>query len=100
MAEFIEDFLRVDFHQIDVFYEKPQVFVKGRGVNRVDHRHEGSPVFVKKLDGFFFKLTLAHFVHEAGLVDGFLPAPVALGGHLGDKLLGLSLVHLHHFSTP
>ena len=40
MAELVENFLRVDFHQVDVFDEKPEMLVKGRGVNRIDHRHK------------------------------------------------------------
>ena len=47
MAELVEDLLGVDFHQVDVLDEEPQVFVKRRGVDRVDHRHEGAPIFVK-----------------------------------------------------
>ena len=54
MTELVEDFLRVDFHQIDVFHEKPKVLIKCRSVNRVDHRHEGAPVFVEELDGLLF----------------------------------------------
>ncbi len=92
MAELVENFLRVDFHQVDVFDEKPEMLVKGRGVNRIDHRHKGAPVLVKKLERFFFELAFAQFVHETGLIDGFLPAPVAFRRKIGDEFFGLRLV--------
>ena len=100
MAELIEHLLRVDFHQIDVFYEEPEMPVKGRGVDRVDDRDEGAPVFVKELDRFFLELAFLELVHEFGLVDGLFPALAAFGGKLRDKLFGLAFVELEHGSVP
>ena len=93
MAEFIEHFLRVHFHQVNILDEKPQVLVKSRGVNRVDHRHESAPVFIKELDGFLLEFSLPQLIHETRLIDGLFPASVALGGQLGDKFLRLAFIH-------
>src|SRR4030095_6266055 len=96
MAEFIEDFLRVDFHQVDILYEEPKMPIECRHVNRVNYRNKRAPVLVEELEGFFFELAFAQFVHEPRPIDGFLPAFVALRGQLGDKFFGLRFVEFEH----
>src|SRR5919109_4374532 len=75
------------------------MLIKARGVNRVDHRHEGAPVPVEKLDGLFLEFAVAQFVHEARFIDGFLPALVALRSKLGNEFFGLRFIQFEHGST-
>src|SRR5262252_8693177 len=96
MAELVEDFLRIDFHQINVLYEKPKVAIKRRSVDGVDDRDKGAPVFIEKLDGLFLELAIAQLVHKARFIHGFLPASITLLCQLCDKLRGLRFDQFQH----
>jgi hypothetical protein len=52
MAEFIEHFFGVNFHEIHVLDEEPEMPVKRGGVDGVDDRHERGPIFVAKAAAF------------------------------------------------
>src|SRR5262249_10972258 len=47
VAEFVEHLLRVDFHEVDIFYKKPKMAIESRSIDGVNDRNEGAPVFVK-----------------------------------------------------
>src|SRR4029079_11275748 len=100
MTEFVENFLCIDFHQVNVLHEEPKVAIKCRSVDGVDHRHEGAPVFVKELDGLLLELANEQLVHEPCLIHGFLPASITLLCQFGDELRGLRLVQLQHETAP
>src|SRR5688572_31680999 len=100
MAEFVEDFFGVHFHQIDVLYEEPEMAIKSGGINRIDHRNKRSPVFVKKLEGLFFELAFTKLIHESRFIDSFLPAFVTFRGKLGDKFSGFRFVQFEHPKPP
>src|SRR5262245_33328828 len=100
MAKLIEDLLRIDLHQVDILYEEPQVLIKGRCVDGVYDRHEGSPILVVQLNGFLFELSLAQLIHETSSVNGLLPTPLQLGFFLRDQFLGFSFRALEHPRSP
>jgi hypothetical protein len=59
-------------------------------------RRDPAPILVVELNGFFLQLPFPQFVHEAGLVDRFLPAFFQLGGELRNKFSGCGFGVFEH----
>ena len=73
MSKFVEHLVGIGFHQVNVGNEEGKVLVKLDHVQRIDDRHEGPPVCIKKLEGFHIKFAADQILHEGRLFDGVLP---------------------------
>src|SRR5262249_19607388 len=100
VAKLIEDLLSINLHQVDVLNKEPQVFIKGRCIDGVDDGHEGSPILVIELDGFFLEFPFAQLIHEASLVDSLFPTALQLGFFFGDESLSFPFRTLEHPKSP